>query len=496
MRKRAGIEPRYKGETVRADMLLDREGHSTGAHPAKAPAHAPGSKTVARHQGRDGNSGGPIGSPTEGGRVAQPANRQEARRPMGSRMSPDERGRGVTPLEQRGAQSGARSTATPATRSGGSAAQTGVERIAKRARREPQTRDTSLMHHVTVDHLRACVEARDGTKAPGVEGSTNARYGQHLEATRQARHQKLPQRSYRPQPVRRVESPKADGTMRPRGSSGSEDTSVQERTRRLLDASDAPVFLDLASGVRPGRGCHEARRQLNHEVRREPVNWGVDMDLAQLFDTRPHTEMRAVLSEQIADPKFRRRIARRLQAGVPTPGGVVSDERGSPQGSMVSPVLAQAFRDHVLDQGVVGVVRPHGHGYGNLLRYADEARAVCETEAEARRFLRVLPVRRGKCGWRLNTQQTHLVAFGQRRAWQVLGGVGGCPRSPASVSPTTGGGAGVGRRDCSATPRQSDGDGPWWSAINGSGRNAAHAHAPTSGRRSHRRCEATSTLVG
>jgi Reverse transcriptase (RNA-dependent DNA polymerase) len=89
---------------------------------------------------------------------------------------------------------------------------------------------------------------------------------------------------------------------------------------------------------------------------------------------------------------------------------------------MVSPVIANAFRDYVLDQGFVGGVRPHCHGYCNLLRYADDALAVFETEDDARRFLRVLPLRLGKFGLRLNTQKTHLVAFGKRLAWQVLGG--------------------------------------------------------------------------
>src|SRR5919108_1481818 len=140
-------------------MRLDMEGNSTGAQAAKAPAHAPGSKTVARHQGSDGHSGGPLGSSMPGGRVAQPANRQEARRPRGSRLSPYERGSGVTPLEQRGAQAAARATATPSTRRGGSAATTGVERRASRARRAPQTRSTSLMPHCPVDNLRAGFEA-------------------------------------------------------------------------------------------------------------------------------------------------------------------------------------------------------------------------------------------------------------------------------------------------------------------------------------------------
>jgi RNA-directed DNA polymerase len=283
------------------------------------------------------------------------------------------------------------------------------------------------MHHFTVDNLRACFEALDGTKAPGVDEITKAMYGQNLEANLQALHQKLHQRSYRPQPMRRVEIPKADGTMRPLGISCIEDKIVQEMTRRLLDAIYEPVFLDISYGFRPGRGCHDALRQLNHEVMREPVNWVVDMDLAQFFDTMPHTEILAVLSEQIADQKFLRLIARMLKAGVQTPGGVVYDELGSPQGSIVSPVIANAFLDHVLDQWFVGVVRQHCHGYCNLLRYADDALAVFETEDDARRFLRVLPLRLGKFGLRLNTQKTHLVAFGKRLAWQVLGGGGRMP---------------------------------------------------------------------
>jgi RNA-directed DNA polymerase len=365
-----------------------------------------------------------MGSPTAGGRVAQPANRKEARRPMGSRMSPDERGRGVTPMEHRGAHAVARSTATPSTRRGGSAANTGVERIANRARREPQTRDTSLMHHFTVDNVRACVEALDGTKAPGVDGITTARYGQHLEANRQARHQQRQQRSYRPQPVRRVEIPKADGTMRPLGISGIEDKIGQEMTRRLLDAIDAPVCLDLSYGFRSGRGGHEALRQRNHEVMREPVHWRVDMALAQCFDTMPHPESLAVRSARIADQQCLRLIARMLKAGGQTPGGVVHDELGSPQGSMVSPVIAKAFLDHVREQWLVGVVKHPCHGYGNLLRYADDARAVFATEDDARRVLRVLPWRLGQFGWRRNTQKTHLVACGTRLAWRVLGGGG------------------------------------------------------------------------
>ena len=119
-------------------------------------------------------------------------------------MPPYERRGGVTPTEQREAQRGARSTATPATRRGGRTATTGIERIARRARSQPAVLFTALMHHFTVDNLRACFEALDGSKAPGVDGVTKAMYGQHLEANLQALHAKLHRMSYRPHPVRRV----------------------------------------------------------------------------------------------------------------------------------------------------------------------------------------------------------------------------------------------------------------------------------------------------
>ena len=134
--------------------------------------------------------------------------------------------------------------ATSTTRRGGEMATTGVERIAQRARQEPHTRYTSLMHHFTVANLRACFESLDGKKATGVDGVTKARYGQHLEGNLQALHQKLHQRAYRPQPVRRVEMPKDNGGTRPLGISGLEDKIVQAMARRILEAIYEPGLLD------------------------------------------------------------------------------------------------------------------------------------------------------------------------------------------------------------------------------------------------------------
>jgi RNA-directed DNA polymerase len=308
----------------------------------------------------------------------------------------------------------------PTLRRGGATATTGIESIARRARREPGATFTALMHHFTVENLRACFEALDGTKAPGIDGVTKEGYGQHLEDHLQALHRNLRQMAYRPQPVRRVEIPKEDGTTRPLGISCTEDKIVQELTRRILEAIYEPGFYETSYGFRPGRSCHDALRRLNREVMSAPVNWIADLDLAQFFDTMPHTDILAVLAERIKDRRFLRLIARMLKAGVQTPGGVVQDELGSPQGSIVSPVIANVFLDKALDQWVASMVKAHCRGYVELIRYADDTLLVFERGDDAQRVMRVLPLRLAKFGLRLNAQKTRLVPFGKRAAWRAL----------------------------------------------------------------------------
>ena len=295
---------------------------------------------------------------------------------------------------------------------------TGIERIAKRARSQPTSEFTTLMHHYTVENLRTCFEVLDGKKALGVDGVSKAEYGQNLEDNLRELYRKLHQMSYRPQAVRRVELPKEDGTLRPLGISCLEDKIVQEMTRQILEAIYEPVFIETSYGFRPKRRCHDALRQLNSEVMTKPVNWIADIDLAQFFDTMPHREILTVMQERIKDRKFLHLIARMLKAGVQTPGGIVQDELGSPQGSIVSPVIANVFLDHVLDQWFTQVVTHHCRGYCAILRYADDCIAVFEFEADAQRFMQVLPKRLEKFGLRLNQDKTQLLGFGKCQAWQ------------------------------------------------------------------------------
>lgn len=296
---------------------------------------------------------------------------------------------------------------------------TGIERIAERAHRESGTVFSALMHHYSVENLRACFQSLDN-KAPGIDGVTKLEYGQNLEENLQALSQKLSQMSYRPQAVRRVEIPKEDGTMRPLGISCVEDKIVQEMTRRVLESIYEPVLLNSSYGFRPNKGCHAALRQLHQEVMGQPVGWIADLDLAQFFDTLPHQQILKVLAQRIRDRRFLQVIARMLKAGVQTPGGIVQDKLGSPQGSIVSPVTANVFLDFVLDQWFTTIVRQHCRGYCALIRYADDSIALFEFEDDARRFMRVLPKRLEKFGLRLNEEKTQLLPCGKRQAGLAL----------------------------------------------------------------------------
>ena len=173
---------------------------------------------------------------------------------------------GVMSKERRGVQIAARKTETSTTPRGGMKTQTSVERIANRARREPEAVHTALMHHFSEENLRACFQTLSNKKASGVDGVTKEEYSQNLEENLQRLHQKIQQRSYRPKPVRPVEIPKEDGTIRQLGISCTEDKIVQEMVRRILEAIYEPVFIESSYGFRPKRRCHNALRCLSNEL--------------------------------------------------------------------------------------------------------------------------------------------------------------------------------------------------------------------------------------
>jgi RNA-directed DNA polymerase len=210
-----------------------------------------------------------------------------------------------------------------------------------------------------------------------------------------------------------IQGAQGQGSREPTGVGDRGTSAGQDRE---LGRSDAL----LQSGGRAVQSAHreDAQRRIGRRMPLDEQGRGVTP--AEQRGAHGAKDLRAMLAERIMDRRFLHLIARMLKAGVQTPGGVVQDERGSPQGSMVSPVIANVFVDKVLDQWVATTVKAHCRGYCARIRDADDTRLVCAREDEAQRVMRVLPRRRATFGLRLNAQNTRLVAFGKRSAWRAL----------------------------------------------------------------------------
>ena len=227
---------------------------------------------------------------------------------------------------------------------------TKIESITNWSRSNPRGKLNALMHHFTKENLRECLRALKKNSAVGVDGISKSEYEESEEANLERLTKSIREMSYRPKPVRRVEILKEDGSKRPLGISCTEDKIIQDMTRKILESIYEPNFSESSYGFRPNRSCHDALRKVEHEIMEKRVNWMVDMDISKFFDSMPHRQILGLIKSRISDRKFIRLISRLLKVGVHTPSGVIYDELGSPQGSIVSPVIANIYLDRVLDK--------------------------------------------------------------------------------------------------------------------------------------------------
>jgi RNA-directed DNA polymerase len=300
-----------------------------------------------------------------------------------------------------------------------------LERVRQVARRDKKMRFTALFHHLTVDRLRASFVALARKASAGVDGVTWTQYAEGLEARLVDLHERLHRGAYRARASRRVYIPKADGRLRPLGVAALEDKIVQRALVEVLNAIYEADFLGFSYGFRPRRGPHHALDALAVGILRKRVNWVLDADIRDFFNTIEHGWLAKFVEHRIADGRVVRLIQKWLSAGVLEDGRWSPSEEGTPQGATVSPLLANVYLHYVFDLWVERWRRTHASGDVVVVRYADDFVVGFEQCADATRFLHELRERFRKFGLELHPDKTRLIEFGryaaERRARRGLG---------------------------------------------------------------------------
>ena len=289
---------------------------------------------------------------------------------------------------------------------------TRLDRIATLAREAPDMALTTLAHHIDIDWLREAYARTRKDGATGVDGQTAAEYAAHLEDNLQSLLDRAKSGTYFAPPVRRVHIPKGDGSQtRPIGIPTFEDKVLQRAVAMLLEAVYEQDFLDCSYGFRPRRSAHQALERLQHEAVCMAGGWVLEVDISKFFDTLDHAHLREILRHRVRDGVLLRLIGKWLNAGVMERGELSSPTAGTPQGGVISPLLANVYLHEVLDVWFECEVRPRLRGRAALLRYADDFVVVFSCEDDARRVMGVLPKRFGKYGLTLHPDKTRLVEF-------------------------------------------------------------------------------------
>lgn len=286
--------------------------------------------------------------------------------------------------------------------------------IAKKAKEQPKLKFTSLAHLLSPTLVALCFSELKHKRAAGVDGRTVESY--EPAEIKQAAQQTviaLKNHSYRPQPVRRLLIPKANGKLRPLGIPASIDKAVQFACAKILELLWEPLFLDLSYGFRPRRSAHQALAAVNHMVMGKKVNWIIDADIKGFFDNVNHDKMMQCLKERISDPNMLWLIRKFLKAPVMDGNIIVKTRVGTPQGGIISPILANIYLHYCLDLWFTVREMKQLTGYAELVRYADDFVVGCQYKHEAEKLLRDIRTRLLEFGLELAQDKTRILEFGR-----------------------------------------------------------------------------------
>jgi len=286
----------------------------------------------------------------------------------------------------------------------------GVRRVA-RVRKQEQF--TALLHHVTISLLRESFEALKKNAAPGVDGVTWREYETGLEDRLNDLHSRVHRGAYRAQPSRRVYIPKADGRQRPLGIAALEDKIVQQAVVTVLNEIYEADFRGFSYGFRPGRNPHQALDALNAGLQKKRVNWVLDADIKGFFDHVSHEWLLKFIEHRVADDRMLRLIQKWLKAGVSEDGEWAETTVGTPQGAVVSPLLANVYLHYVFDLWVEVWREKVAQGDMIVVRYADDLVAGFQHQTDAERFLCDFVGRLAKFGLEIHPEKTRLIEFGR-----------------------------------------------------------------------------------
>src|SRR6202795_1210845 len=317
------------------------------------------------------------------------------------------------PVEPRaGAKGNARRQSTHRTQGRERVAQA-LERVRQAARQRKKGKLTALLHHIRIDRLRVVFFALKRDAASGVDGLTWPTYEADLDRNLTDLHERVHRGAYRALPSRRTYIPKADGKQRPLAVAALEDKIVQRATAAVLNAIYEEDFLGFSYGFRPKRGQHNALDALVVGITSRRVNFIFDADVASFFDSVDHDWLIRFVEHRIGDKRIIRLIQKWLKVGVLEDGVVTASDRGTGQGSVISPLLANIYLHYVFDLWAERWRRREATGDMIIVRYADDIVVGFEREMDARRFLEAMRERFESFSLSLHPEKTRLIEFGR-----------------------------------------------------------------------------------